>query len=316
MTGSPDRLRTLESVLRAPGGIELSIREDARLLLPISTVYDHPLDSKLQQHDICDAFIEALERGEHLENTRCFRSECVHIDSGSVICPSGFWGFRHRISVPVSQPSAGAAWPNIESSTDPEIIVGLSRDPRFIDLRKHARTIRTLAPTCDWKVEDNRDGLMKAFRMISPHLVYLFCHAGLEGNEPYVHVGGDDDAGITGDQLYYERINWSRTRPLVFINGCETGAATPEVALALVNQFMRNTYACGAIGTEITAFEPLAISFAEAFFPSFFAGSSIAEAVRLARLALLEAGNPLGLIYVPFVPIYAALQHTVAPRAA
>ena len=40
--------------------------------------------------------------------------------------------------------------------------------------------------------------------------------------------------------------------------------------------------------------------FAEAFFEQFLTGESVGIAVRNARLRLLEAGDPMGLVYVPF----------------
>ena len=61
------------------------------------------------------------------------------------------------------------------------------------------------------------------------------------------------------------------------------------------------------IGTEITIFEPLAVKFAEECLqrflgaPPYKEGMPIGEAVRGARLELLRLGNPLGLVYIPFV---------------
>jgi hypothetical protein len=49
-------------------------------------------------------------------------------------------------------------------------------------------------------------------------------------------------------------------------------------------------------------FEPLAKAFAESFMRFFIVGNkSVGESIRSARLALLKAGNPLGLVYLPFV---------------
>ena len=56
----------------------------------------------------------------------------------------------------------------------------------------------------------------------------------------------------------------------------------------------------GVIGTEITIFEPLATAFAEACLGHFLDGVPIGKAIRLARLKLLQDGNPLGLVYIPF----------------
>ena len=55
------------------------------------------------------------------------------------------------------------------------------------------------------------------------------------------------------------------------------------------------------IGTEITIFESLAKAFAEECLRRFLNGDKIGDAVRGARLKLLKDGNPLGLVYIPYV---------------
>jgi hypothetical protein len=69
-----------------------------------------------------------------------------------------------------------------------------------------------------------------------------------------------------------------------------------------VTRFVEYAHASGVIGTEITVFEPLACAFAEECLRRFAGGDEIGAAVRGARLALLHAGNPLGLAYIPFAP--------------
>jgi hypothetical protein len=87
----------------------------------------------------------------------------------------------------------------------------------------------------------------------------------------------------------------------VFINGCNTTSLEPKAAFDFVSSFVQEVHAAGVIGTEITVFEPLARAFAEAALERFLNGAPIGEAVRQARLSLLKDGNPLGLVYVPFV---------------
>ena len=57
----------------------------------------------------------------------------------------------------------------------------------------------------------------------------------------------------------------------------------------------------GVVGTEITIFEPLATAFAEECLAHFLNEVPIGDAIRQARLKLLQDGNPLGLVYIPFV---------------
>jgi hypothetical protein len=132
------------------------------------------------------------------------------------------------------------------------------------------------------------------------HLLYFYCHGGVQDRVPFLKVGGPGERGITGDLLFSERIRWSSPRPLVFINGCRTTELEPETAIELVSSLVRRAQAAGVIGTEITVFEPLARDFAEAYLQRFLNGATVGEAVRGARLALLARGNPLGLAYIPF----------------
>ena len=100
--------------------------------------------------------------------------------------------------------------------------------------------------------------------------------------------------------LLGQRIEWHEPRPLVFLNGCHTTGLEPEQALELVSALVRRSRAAGVVGTEITVFEPLARAFAEDCLRRFLAGDPLGWAVRNARLELLKAGNPLGLVYLPY----------------
>jgi len=130
--------------------------------------------------------------------------------------------------------------------------------------------------------------------------VYLYCHGGVAGGVPFFQVGPVGARGITADLLFSQRIRWEAPRALVFINGCRTAALEPEKALEFVSILVKWVRAFGVIGTEITVLEPLARVFAEDCLRSFLHGEGVGESVRRARLALLKAGNPLGLAYIPF----------------
>jgi hypothetical protein len=68
------------------------------------------------------------------------------------------------------------------------------------------------------------------------------------------------------------------------------------------SSFIETANAAGVIGTDITIYESLATEFAQKCLDEFVTrGTSIGEAVRAARLALLQNRNPLGLVYQPFV---------------
>ncbi|HEU5089856.1 MAG TPA: CHAT domain-containing protein, partial [Roseiflexaceae bacterium] len=152
-----------------------------------------------------------------------------------------------------------------------------------------------------------RNDVLTLFTQQQPHLVYFYCHGIDRDHVPFLRVGTehDDDYISTSNILNYD-VDWSQTRPLVFINGCQTAALAPDRALQFVRAFVEDALAAGVIGTEITVFEPLAQRFAETFLGQFVAGVPLGRAVRIARLALLAEQNPLGLVYIPHA--YAGLR--------
>ena len=73
---------------------------------------------------------------------------------------------------------------------------------------------------------------------------------------------------------------------------CE-GMRAPVLPRLLL--YLRDAYAAGVIGTEVTIFPPLAMGFADEFLAaSLIMASPLGEAVRRSRLRLLARGNPLG----------------------
>lgn len=74
-----------------------------------------------------------------------------------------------------------------------------------------------------------------------------------------------------------------------------------QALIEFITPFIENANAAGVIGTEITIFEPLASAFGEECLRRFLSSSTIGESVRGARLKLLKDGNPLGLVYIPYV---------------
>jgi hypothetical protein len=150
---------------------------------------------------------------------------------------------------------------------------------------------------------ENRAQMLERLCRCNAGVIYLYCHGGIDpSGDPYVLVGEDPLSPITVDNLAMLPIDWSESRPLVFVNGCHTTALEPRRALQFVDELVREAHAVGVIGTEITIFEPLAVAFAEKFLGKYEAGSDVGSAIRDARLELLgEQLNPLGLLYIPYV---------------
>lgn len=322
LAGDGDAARRLEEIMSTPGLLQIALKQSARFVFPVALLYDHPIDTNAPAdgYTLCPASLEALQHGTDLQDLSCFTGVCASREHATVICPSGFWGYRHTIGIPLSLGPAPDATHPLEYGSGVRFTVGVSTDRSFTMRHDHEARIKALQARLEWNYGDTRESTMSLLQSTTPHLVYFYCHGGLAGDVPYLKVGPESSRGITRDNLRAKRIRWETTRPLVFINGCHTTALEPERALDFVSAFIENACASGVIGTEITIFEPLACSFAEECLRRFFVdGAAIGTAVRGARLALLQRGNPLGLVYIPFIATslkVAGLPTAKTPRAA
>jgi len=312
LAGGPAQAGRLAELMRTPGLVQIALKGSARHVLPAALIYDYDFDTG-SRPGLCPAFLEALEGPAPLETCDCFQGRCPSRGQADVVCPSGFWGFRHTLGMPLSLAGVPDVPPEILYQAQPELILGVSTDPTLTLRPDHERALRALAPVPGWKYAATRDEALRLLRETSPHLIYFYCHGGVADGAPYLQVGPRDEPRITRDNLRFYKVGWETTRPLVFINGCRTTALTPEAAIELVSAFVEGA-ASGVIGSEITVFETLARAFGEEFLGRFLAGTgtSAGEAVRYARLAILKQGNPLGLVYIPYV--IAGLRLVPAPN--
>jgi hypothetical protein len=286
----------LEALMAAPGSVQFASKNDIRQYLPASLVYDHPLDTNLPS-TICPVILDALGRRRPLAGTACIGGACPSRGDLRVVCPSGFWGFRHDVSFPLS--AASDVNPVLSAAAAPSFLMAISTT--LEQALPHERAIHQLRNFSSWAQGNTRATTLTLLARQGLNVVYFYCHGGFDGTVPFIQVGPRGEPGITFDNLGSYNISWNQPGPLVFINGCRTTALQPSVAFDLVTSLIQDSQAAGVIGTEITVFEPLARSFAESFFRAFLVDSqTVGAAVRRARLTLLEAHNPLGLVYVPF----------------
>ena len=294
----------LNRIMRSPGFVQIASKESPTQLLPAALIYDYiGLRTTEQDEDysLCEAFLAATRSAAPLEETSCFQGGCPSRGKQTVICPSGFWGFRHALGVPVSVLDGDDAAAAIGSNGERALTIAVSTDPGFVLRERHEGELRELFRDYGWNYASTREDTLRLLRDVRSQIVYFYCHGGMTGTTPYIQVGPVEERGITADLFFSEGIHWLNPRPLVFINGCGTTALEPEQAIEFVSQLVQNNGASGVIGTEITVFEPLAGAFAKECLARFLAGQPIGEAVRRGRLALLKQGNPLGLVYIPFV---------------
>jgi hypothetical protein len=287
LTGGVQGQRELRKLMRTPGMVQLASKISANDIVPIALFYDYRLDSQEPNLTLCPDFMASLASGRPLIDEPCFQGACTQANEPNltVVCPGGFWGFRHDIGMPYpSRPRGPEVATKIAYQQQAQMEVAYYSD--FPMISGHLSKLATLGFTL--------------LQQPAPQLVYFYCHGAETNTIPFLRVGNSKNQEyIATDNFANYEVDWSATRPLVFINGCHTTALSPAKALGFVKAFIEDTSAAGVIGTEITIFEPLAQTFAEAFLVQFVAGTPLGRAIRAARLALLAQHNPLGLVYMP-----------------
>ena len=322
----------LEALLANSGLMQIALKLSPRAVLPAAVVYDYPWNPNLFNFEktdfaLCPSFSKALNAarngGPPLEDCICFKGGCelkqmiVEVRTRKrksldpIICPSGFWGYRHVLGLPLTQDGQNSECPPvIEYKDSLQMFACVSTDDEFHDRDEHLERVKKIEG-----LKFERDNTYAGFvdRLWGsdiPQLLYFYCHGGVKAGSlnPFLQVGDKNDPKdeINASNWLTQRIEWNGPNPLVFINGCHTTSLNPEVTLDFVSSFVQMSGAAGVIGTEITIFEPLAVKFAEECFkrfvgaPPFKEKMPIGKAVRGARLELLRLGNPLGLVYIPY----------------
>ncbi|MEJ2345266.1 MAG: hypothetical protein P8076_11280 [Gammaproteobacteria bacterium] len=302
LTASPDELAQFEARTRRPQRVQFAARFGSKEYAPVALLYDYPLntDASSGGYRLCTSFQSALEQGRALQDTACFQGACPDVarDPRSVVCPGGFWGYRHSLGFPEAEKPGANIRPRIEYRDKPHVTVGIGGG---LELgADHRRTLEQLLQSADTDFRSSRDGIIDLLKRGHDHLVYFYCHGGLaQGNRVYLRFGEHDDPFTTA-ALMDERIMWRDSNPLIFLNGCRTGAIGPAAFSSAADDF-RYHAACGVVATEITVFEESASMFAETFLGHFLEGTQVGEGIRLARIRLLqERRDPTGLAYIPF----------------
>ncbi|HZP54418.1 hypothetical protein, partial [Actinocrinis sp.] len=241
----------------------------------------------------------------------------------TVICPSGFWGFRHQVGMPLLDALQASVSSEIVSSESPPLAVLFSTDRALVERAAHLQQLRSLTPRVRMLSGSSRSEEFQILSQTDLSTVYVY---GLVGDGPsdvlYLQIGAPGEQGfIHPADLRAARINWHGGGPLVFMNPVRAPAAPtgqeprPEWALDFARSFVTACGAAGVLAPSVPLSEPLACAFGEECLRRFFSGMTIGEAVRSARLALLKAGSPLGLSYVQFARNELRLEHGAAQPA-
>lgn len=300
LTGDYNKSEALMALMRKPGQVQIASKEAAQLVIPAAMFYDYPFleGNEPGDYSLCPEFVKALDGDKSLEECSCFQGNCPSYKDELVICPSGFWGFRHYLGLPMSVGDAADA-PLRIGGGPPKMAVSVWKGSDFKERPSHEQRLQEMG--VGWEYAESRDESLNMLKATESQVVYFYCHGGLtDKGVPYLLLGDKGGDWFVRSNLR-RRVRWEKIRPLVFINGCHTTQLTPERALDFVSGFVQTSGAAGVIGTEITIFEPIATQFAEECLRRFlFEKQTLGEAVRGARLHMLKDGNPLGLVYIPY----------------
>lgn len=236
----------------------------------------------------------------------------------NVLCPFGFWGFRHLLEQPPSV-RHGALRTRIRvrepalAAVSRSLALNLKlTDTHFKDLEKCFAGRFELVP-CDTKAS-----VRKAFADPGLPIAYFYCHgrrleiAGITA--PFLEIGTGDriapaDFAVWDEDDAWGPMHWAETAPLVFINGCETAKLSPEDVVTFV-EALAGMDVAGVIGTEIPVIQQVAGEVALGFYRNFAGepGASAGTALYRTRIDLLRKGNVAGLAYTPFCSADLSLQ--------
>jgi CHAT domain-containing protein len=300
--------------------------------IPWGLVYDRPFDRKLGAVNgrpvAVEACLAALPGADGTPSkVRCGDAPCLlhesvrqqrlvdgldDVDPRTVACPLHFWGFRHIVEVPVvqdSETSAAAPEPDVTGGVGAGPALAVGYDPVLPLVDEHVKGIK--APSAAMKTV--RDDVIDLLGSDAHDVVYFFCHARrsrdpADDGAPQLLFAANRKGFVEVTAAELASPAWKR-RPLVFLNGCATGAFDPTLLSPFVKTLMVSRRASAVIGTEIRIFTSLARRVADEFFRRFLTGAPAGESLLAARRALLAEHNPLGLAYT----LYGVSELHLAP---
>jgi hypothetical protein len=141
-------------------------------------------------------------------------------------------------------------------------------------------------------------------------VLHFACHCDSDASAPanwLLRVG--DEIRVTMDDLIVELSYRERersqaspasprpSRPLVFMNACDTSTMNPVQVASFVHLFLANGNR-GFIGTETRIPDRVAAFFSHVFYERVLAGDTVGQAIHKAKWdLLLKYKNPLGVLY-------------------
>lgn len=292
--------------------IQVARVQNSVFVFPWGAIYDLPLDDDPAAHVLCP-LVQGWDGSSPLVGGGADR--CPHESSHgrNILCPFGFWGFRHAIEQPGSTGGRELVRA-IQTGGSLDLAVARSLDLDAGRSTDHLKRLRTALPAVTVSDYASLADVEQALADPELELLYFYCHGRRKGGPaggpiPCLEVGHAEEISpaqiitwYTGDWLALDG-HWATTSPLVFINGCHTTELTPQTPVNFVDHFMA-ARAAGVVGTEITLEQSMAGEAAQVFL-AHFAGEKrlpAAESLRRMRLHFLGKGNLLGLAYTAYCP--------------
>lgn len=207
---------------------------------------------------------------------------------------------------------AGAGFPDTMSLEQLGLIVSASE----LDSAKlESEEIKRLLGS---KVRDVLSSSPSVYRLLRTNDfsgLHFACHGSFNKDNPDMStLSLEDGTWLSPIDIDGDGLAFGKNKPLVFLNACETG----QGGYALTGMggwaeaFVGRAKCSGFIGSIWKANDESACKFAVAFYRNLLEGKTVAEAVKLARLSIRQAGDPTWLSYT----VYAnPLAHLVIDRS-
>ena len=305
----------------------IQISRVTRTAFPWALVYDMPREGQADWI-LCRLLREWETAADRLGDypDRCpYEAEHERIN---VLCPYGFWGFRHLLEEPPSI-DEGLLRTTIRVSTPAKVALVRSLALNHELATRHFAALQSyLCPPFEALACDSRESLRSALADPALPLMYFYCHgararfADSDIDEPVLQIGESDnivpgDFGAWHDADLWTDAHWVDTAPLVFINGCETVKTEPKDLITFV-EALAGLRVAGVIGTEIPVDQTIAGEVAVNFFRQLCGDprATVGMALHRTRIDLLRKGNVSGLVYTPYCSMDLAMDFAAPPEPA
>lgn len=226
--------------------------------------------------------------------------------------PALFWGARYLIQA--TQLGASAAAEKREHQ-NAAIGASLSVNPA-IDKDFTANGLTPAASHHDWAIKalkplaipwEESDPKIARTRLIKPQQgevykwIYVFCHGRSSGVSQEVDLGSVPPAPITPNTLLHTPPFVGR--PIIFLNACSSGAASPLALVDFYTAFRDSKKALGLVGTSFPVPTTTAAAIGQEVSRLYLSGShDLASALFAVRRDLIARRIPIGLFYTLHAP--------------